>query len=148
VSVKLRAEKGVGDLLAEARERIRRHSPREALARLEAGTVLVDLRSDDERARDGVIPGSVHIPRSVLEWRVDPGSGWANPAVADRDAELILVCNEGYSSSLAAADLVALGFGATGDLAGGFAAWRDEGLPVRPATAPAPGLPGMGGPEW
>ena len=62
----------------------------------------MDLRSHDERARAGVIPGSVHVPRSVLEWRVDPDSGFSNAHVADPELELILVCHEGYSSSLVA----------------------------------------------
>jgi rhodanese-related sulfurtransferase len=72
------------------------------------GSVIVDLRSHDERARDGVIPGSVHVPRSVLEWRVDPDSGWSNPYLSDKDVELIFVCHEGYSSSLAASSLPGL----------------------------------------
>ena len=92
----------VAELLAEARSGIRRYGPVEALARTANGSVLVDLRSHDEREQDGVIPGSVHVPRSVLEWRVDEHSGFANPHVARRDLELILVCDEGYSSSLAA----------------------------------------------
>ena len=74
----------------------------------------MDLRSHDERAGDGIIPGSVHVPRSVLEWRVDPDSGFSNPHVAERELELILVCNEGYSSSLAASSLTDLGHLARG----------------------------------
>ena len=70
----------------------------------------------------------MHVPRSVLEWRVDPGSGYSNPVVADEEAELILVCHEGYSSSLAAASLSELGRGRVGDLVGGFVAWRASGL--------------------
>jgi rhodanese-related sulfurtransferase len=111
------------------------------------GSVIVDLRSHDERARDGVIPGSVHVPRSVLEWRVDPGSGYSNPVVADDEAELILVCHEGYSSSLAAASLSELGHGRVSDLIGGFVAWRDSGLETIAAPPPPDGLPGMGGPD-
>ena len=109
--------------------------------------MIVDLRSHDERARDGVIPGSVHVPRSVLEWRVDPNSGYSNPVVADQEAELILVCHEGYSSSLAAASLSELGHGRVGDLVGGFVAWRDSGLGTITAPSPPDGLPGMGGPD-
>jgi len=107
--------------------------------------VIVDVRSHDERARDGVIPGSVHVPRSVLEWRVDPESGYSNPAVADDEAELILVCHEGYSSSLAAASLSELGHGRVGDLVGGFVAWQASGLETIAAPPAADGLPGMGG---
>ena len=132
-------------MLAEARTRIARYSPEEAAA---ADAVVVDLRSSDERARDGIIPGSVHVPRSVLEWRCDPASSWANPVVADRGLHLILVCAHGYSSSLAAESLVVLGFEHVGDLEGGFEAWRDAGLPVVPAPEPDDSvLPGMGGPQ-
>lgn len=109
--------------------------------------MIVDLRSHDERARDGVIPGSVHVPRSVLEWRVDPGSGYSNPVVADDEAELILVCHEGYSSSLAAASLSELGHGRVGDLVGGVVAWRRSGLETIVASPAPDGLPGMGGPD-
>ena len=109
--------------------------------------MIVDLRSHDERAREGVIPGSVHVPRSVLEWRVDPDSGYSNRAVADDEAELILVCHEGYSSSLAAASLSELGRRRVGDLVGGFVAWRASGLETIAPPLPQDGLPGMGGPE-
>jgi rhodanese-related sulfurtransferase len=139
------AVSGVAELLAEARSGIRRYRPAEALARAAAGSTFVDLRSHDERERDGVIPGSVHVPRSVLEWRVDERSGFSNPHVAQRELELVLVCNEGYSSSFAAAALRELGFSRAGDLAGGFQAWRAAGLPTMPAPPPAAGLPGMGG---
>ena len=132
-------------LLADARERIARYEPQKAQERALNGSVIVDLRSHDERARRGVIPGSVHVPRSVLEWRVDPGSGWSNPLVSDKDVELILVCHEGYSSSLAAASLRGIGRSRVADLVGGFHAWRDAGLETIPAPPPADGLPGMGG---
>jgi len=126
--------------LADARDRIVRLSPSEAAA---SGALIVDTRSHDERERDGIVPASVHVPLSVLEWRADQTSDYANPVLADR--KLILLCAHGYSSSLAAARLVDLGIDA-GDVDGGFEAWRDAGLPV--AAAPAPvGLPGMGGPQ-
>ncbi len=127
-------------MLAEARARISRFSPSEAES---SACLLVDTRSNDERERDGIVPGSVHVPLSVLEWRADQTSGYANPALADRT--LILMCAHGYSSSLAAARLIDLGVDA-GDLHGGFAAWQDAGLPVAPAP-PATGIPGMGGPQ-
>jgi rhodanese-related sulfurtransferase len=107
--------------------------------------VIVDLRSHDERVRDGVIAGSVHVPRSVLEWRVDPDSGFSNPHVTDRSLELILLCHEGYSSSLAAASLRELGRTRVADLVGGIQAWRDDGLETVAASEPPEGLPGMGG---
>ncbi len=128
-------------MLAEARAAIARYTPQEAAA---ADAVLVDLRSHDERARDGIVPGSVHVPRSVLEWRCDQGSQWPNPNLAGRT--LILFCAHGYSSSLAAASLVRLGLEA-GDVEGGFEGWRAAGLPVAPAPPPEDGLPGMGGPQ-
>ena len=134
-------------LLAYSRERIARYEPQEALERSAGPSVIVDLRSHDERARDGVIAGSVHVPRSVLEWRVDPDSGYSNPAVADKDVELILVCHEGYSSSLAAASLRGVGRTRVADLIGGFVAWREAGLETIPAPTPPKGLPGMGGPD-
>lgn len=111
-------------MLAEARSRIVRFAPAEAM---EADVLLVDLRCADERARVGTIPGSVHVPRSVLEWRADPTSEWHDPKLAGR--RLVLVCAQGYSSSLAAASLVQLGVDA-GDLEGGFEAWTAAGLPV------------------
>ena len=107
----------------------------------------MDLRSHDERAREGIIPGSVHVPRSVLEWRVDPGSGYSNPIVADGNVELILVCHEGYSSSLAAASVRGIGRERVAELVGGFEAWRDAGLETVAAPAPPEGLPGLGGPD-
>ena len=111
-------------MLAEARSRIVRYTPAEAT---EADVLLVDLRSVDERSRTGVIPGAVHVPRSVLEWRADPTSEWHDPVLAV--CRLVLVCAQGYSSSLAAASLVQLGVDA-GDLDGGFEAWVSAGLPV------------------
>jgi len=123
----------IDDLLAEARGRLRRVEPHEVAASLERGAVLVDIRSELHRERDGVIPGAVHHPRNVLEWRADPASGAADPALGDLDRELILVCDSGYQSSLAAATLQDLGRSGATDLAGGFAAWRDAGLPVEPA---------------
>jgi rhodanese-related sulfurtransferase len=114
----------IDKMLLEARGRITRYSPHEAS---ESGHLLVDTRSSDERRRDGVIPGSVHAPLSVLEWRADQTCEHANPELGSR--RLIIVCTHGYSSSLAADRLVSLGIDA-GDLDGGFEAWRDAGLPV------------------
>ena len=131
---------GIDQVLAEARERITRWSPTTAAA---SAGLIVDTRSNDERDRIGIVPGSVHVPLSVLEWRADQSSGFANPAVADRT--LIIMCTHGYSSSLAAARLIDLGVDA-GDLDGGFAAWHEAGLPVVPAP-PTIGVPGMGGPQ-
>jgi len=87
------------------------------------------------------------VPRSVLEWRCDPTSGWSNPRLADRTLPLVLFCAHGYSSSFAAAALLELGFARAGDLIGGFEAWREAGLPVAVAPPPGDALPGMGGPQ-
>jgi rhodanese-related sulfurtransferase len=118
------------DLLGRARERLDRLTPGETLAALREGAVLVDIRSEVQRATDGVVPQAVFVPRNVLEWRLDPDSGAANPTLARLDARVIVMCNEGYQSSLAAATLQDLGFERATDLIGGFQAWRASGLPV------------------
>jgi len=123
----------VDQLLAEARAQLNRVEPRDTPALLADGAVLVDIRSDAQRASDGVIPDAVYVPRNVLEWRADPESDDAEPALGDHHTRLVLICNEGYQSSLAAATLRRLGRDAT-DVVGGFLAWRESGLPV--ATAP------------
>jgi rhodanese-related sulfurtransferase len=131
----------IEQLLASARARIRRYAP----ADVPPGAVLVDIRTADARSRDGVIEGALHIPRTVLEWRVDPSSAWRTPHLRGSE-QLVLVCDHGYSSSLAAATLVELGLEA-GDVIGGFEAWVAAGLPVKPACEPPPGLPGTGPPD-
>ena len=93
----------VDDLLAEARRRITRYEPAEALAAQAHGAVLVDIRSDGERAAGGVPVGSLHVPRTVLEWRLDPASPWCSPHAPGLSDEVILLCAHGFSSSLAAA---------------------------------------------
>jgi rhodanese-related sulfurtransferase len=122
----------IDDLLAAARARLDRLSPAAAAEAAATGAaVLVDVRSEAQRARDGAIPGAVCHPRNVLEWRVDPASSHADPRLsADLDATLVIVCDEGYQSSLAAATLQDLGFARATDLVGGFQAWRAAGLPV------------------
>jgi rhodanese-related sulfurtransferase len=122
------------ELLEAAQARIERLEPAEALAAIEQGALLIDIRSDLDRERDGMIPGSLHIPRTVLEWRLDPDSSWRNPHVGGLGEQVVLFCDHGCSSVFAAATLVELGFERAGDLIGGFAAWRQAGLP----TAPAP----------
>lgn len=131
----------IDELLAAARARIRTYRPTE----VPAGAVIVDIRSADARRRDGVISGALHIPRTVLEWRVDPSSEWQRPQLTGSE-QLVLLCDHGYSSSLAAASLSQLGVDA-GDVIGGFEAWVEAGLPVEPAGDPPSGLPGMGPPD-
>jgi rhodanese-related sulfurtransferase len=117
-------------LLDEARSALQRLEPSHAYARMQEGVVLVDTRSDDQRARDGAIPGALPIPLSVLEWRVDPESGHHDPAIGSFEEPIILVCAHGFSSSLAAKRLQALGFANATDVIGGFEAWKADGLPV------------------
>jgi len=123
----------INDLLEAARGRLRRLDPDQAAAAVAGGAKLVDIRSETQRRRDGVVPGAHHHPRNVLEWRLDPESGHADPELADPDAHIVLMCDAGYQSSLAAATLQDLGFRRATDLAGGFQAWRAAGLPVEPA---------------
>jgi rhodanese-related sulfurtransferase len=120
----------INELLAEARARIDRLTPEAAMDAMRRGALLVDTRSADLRERDGVIPGSVHVPLSVLFWRLDPASGHHDPALSDLERQIVLVCHHGYSSSLAAATLRDLGFARPGDVDGGFEAWAAAGLPV------------------
>jgi|ERR671932_31476 rhodanese-related sulfurtransferase len=126
--------KTIEELLAAARERLRRVDPAAARQEVERGAVIVDIRAESQRARDGVIPGAHFVPRNELEWRADPSSDWRDPVVSDPGRKLIVMCNAGYQSSLAAATLQDLGLDAT-DLEGGFQAWRSEGLPVEPPPA-------------
>ena len=121
---------GVDDLLAAARARLRRLSPLETFVAVDRGAVLVDIRPAAQRAEHGEIPGAIVIERNVLEWRLDPRSD-ARLSFADRyDLEVIVTCQEGYTSSLAAAALQDIGLTRATDLAGGFAAWRAAGLPT------------------
>ena len=120
----------VEDLLEAARARIRRATPDEAQRAAAEGAVLVDLRCPGERARTGMIPGSIAIARSVLEWRADPASPWRDDRIARPEARVLLLCEEGYSSSLAAASLCDLGFERVGDVVGGMERWLAEGRPV------------------
>jgi rhodanese-related sulfurtransferase len=121
----------IDDMLAAARERLERMDPADAVAAVERGAVLVDIRSENRRRADGTIPGAVPVPRNSLEWRVDPASGHSEPLLGDDlDRRLILVCDEGFQSSLAAATLQDLGFARATDLVGGFQAWKAAGLPV------------------
>jgi rhodanese-related sulfurtransferase len=108
-------------LLAAARARLDRVEPSDLAAALAAGALVVDIRPESSRREEGELPGAIVVDRNVLEWRLDPTSQHALPLAADR-RRVVLVCNEGYASSLAAAPLRDLGLDAT-DLAGGFRAW-------------------------
>jgi rhodanese-related sulfurtransferase len=144
------ARRNLDQLLDDAARRIERLEPAAALAAVERGATLVDIRSDSDRGRDGIVPGSLHIPRTVLEWRVDPDSAWHNPHVGGLEEQILLLCDHGCSSILAAATLVELGFTRAGDVVGGFAGWRAAGLPIAPAPIGEPRpdeLPGLGPPD-
>lgn len=121
---------GIADILAAARSRLTRLGPLETAAAVARGAVLVDIRPAAQRAEFGEIPGAVIIERNVLEWRLDPRSDARLPFADDYDLEVVVTCQEGYTSSLAAAALQDLGLRRATDLAGGFAAWRDAGLPT------------------
>jgi rhodanese-related sulfurtransferase len=122
----------IDDLLAEARSRLTRLDPVEANAAVREGALLIDIRAESQRAADGVVPGALFVARNVLEWRCDPSSEHRDPRIDGRERQLIIMCNEGYQSSLAAATLHELGLTRTTDLDGGFQAWRAAGLPVEP----------------
>src|SRR4051812_42470210 len=123
----------VDDLLARARSSLDRVDPGAAAREVEDGALLIDIRSESQRAQDGVVPGALYFPRNVLEWRCDPECEARDPRVGGLDRRVIVMCDAGYASSLAAANLQELGFERATDLDGGFQAWRDAGLPVEPA---------------
>jgi rhodanese-related sulfurtransferase len=111
-------------LLAQARRRLDRVRPERLAEELAAGAILIDTRPIEQRQRDGELPGAIVVDRNVLEWRLDPTSPHRLPIAIDANTRFIIVCNEGYSSSLAAATLQELGLRSATDLAGGFQAWR------------------------
>ena len=124
------------ELLMEARALLpRRPSPAQALAAQANGALLIDIRGDDQRQASGLIPGAILLPRNALEWRCDPASPWRHPAVTGRDQHLILICQQGFQSSLVAATLQRLGLAHATDLNGGFDAWAAAGLPVTPGRS-------------
>ena len=124
--------RGVDQMLADARARLRRLDPAGAAAAQRDGAVLVDIRPAALRAGTGLIPGALVIERNYLEWRFDP-EGEARLPIADSyDLHVVVYCAEGYTSSLAAAALQDLGLHRATDLAGGIAAWLAAGLPTVP----------------
>ncbi|MFI6863566.1 rhodanese-like domain-containing protein [Streptomyces sp. NPDC050421] len=121
---------GIDELLERVRDGYERLGPQEAKAAAEDGALLVDIRYAELRARDGLIPGALVVERNELEWRLDPqGSHRAAEAVS-HGLRVVVICNEGYASSLAAESLHRLGLYRATDLIGGFQAWRAAGLPV------------------
>jgi rhodanese-related sulfurtransferase len=121
----------VDDLLAAARTRIRRLAPHQAAEAQRRGALLIDIRPTVQRRWEGEVPGAITVERNVLEWRLDPASTHRLTQITDHDREIVIMCSEGYASSLVAATLVDLGYSSAADLAGGFQAWAAAGLPVR-----------------
>jgi rhodanese-related sulfurtransferase len=122
----------IDEVLKQARSRLSRVDARQAAAEHARGALLVDTRTDSQRATQGEIPGALVIDRTVLEWRLDPSSPHRIPEAVNHDVRVIVMCSEGYSSSLAAASLQDLGLVNATDVIGGFQAWRADGLPVKP----------------
>jgi rhodanese-related sulfurtransferase len=116
--------------LSAARARIDRIGPHEAASRVAAGAVLVDIRPAAQRAAEGEVPGALAVERNVLEWRFDPASDARLPVATGYDLDVIVLCSEGYTSSLAADALRSLGLHRATDVIGGFWAWTAAGLPT------------------
>ena len=126
----------IDEVLAHARAGLDRVTPQRADELRRAGALLVDIRPHANRLAEGEIPDSVPIERIVLEWRLDPAGAHRLPGFT-ADTPVVVLCNEGYASSLAARDVRQLGVRSVTDLIGGFRAWRAAGLPVRPGATPA-----------
>ncbi|GIJ61076.1 rhodanese-like domain-containing protein [Virgisporangium aurantiacum] len=124
------APPGVGRVLAEARDGVRRYTPHETEAARTRGALVVDTRTETQRAEVGELPGALVIDRTVLEWRLDPASDARIAEATGYDVEVIVVCRQGFSSSLAAESLRRLGLHRATDMVGGVEAWLAAGLPV------------------
>jgi rhodanese-related sulfurtransferase len=134
-----RAAQTVDDVLTAARSRLTRLTPAQASAAAARGALLVDTRPIHQRIVEGEIPGALVLERNVLEWRLDPSSEAAIPEAA-HDLFVVVLCSEGYSSSLAAAALLDLGVYRATDVIGGVHAWSAAGLPLSPGGTPAGSL--------
>lgn len=122
---------GIDELLERVRTGYTRVEPPEAYEAARHGeALLVDIRYAALRERDGLIPGALVVERNELEWRLDPQGSHRAPEATSHDLRVVVICNEGYASSLAAESLRRLGLHRATDLVGGFQAWRSEGLPV------------------
>ncbi|WP_433201349.1 rhodanese-like domain-containing protein [Dactylosporangium sp. CS-047395] len=121
---------GVDTVLAEARRGVRRYTPHETLAARQRGAIVVDTRTETQRAETGELPGAIVIDRTVLEWRLDPASDVRIAEAVSYDVEIIVVCRQGFSSSLAAESLRRVGLHRATDLEGGIEAWLRAGLPL------------------
>lgn len=124
--------RSIDEVLAEARASLIRVGPRQAHAEQAGGALVVDIRPGWQREREGEVPGSLVVERNHLEWRFDPTSDARLPEAVDHDVRVIVLCSEGYTSSLAAVALQGLGLRRATDVDGGFHAWRAAGLPTVP----------------
>ncbi|MFE5627616.1 rhodanese-like domain-containing protein [Streptomyces virginiae] len=132
---------GIDELLERVRAGYTRVDAQEAYAAASAGALLVDIRYQALRDRDGLIPGALVVERNELEWRLDPTGSHRAAEATSHDLRVVVICNEGYASSLAAASLHALGLHRATDLTGGFQAWKSAGLPVVAGGGPAAAPP-------
>lgn len=121
---------GIDEHLEQVRQGYERVGPQEAFEAAADGALLVDIRYQALRERDGFIPGAVVVERNELEWRLDPRGSHRLPQAVGHDLRIVVICNEGYASSLAAESLHRLGLRRATDLVGGFQAWKTAGLPV------------------
>ncbi|SCF23277.1 rhodanese-like domain-containing protein [Micromonospora mirobrigensis] len=128
--------RGIDEILADARSRLRRLDPETAHLAYRSGALLVDIRPAGQRAAHGTVPGALAIERNVLEWRLDPRCPARLPVAVGYDLPVVVLCQEGYTSSLAAAALQEIGLRHATDVVGGFAAWRIAGLPALGPTSP------------
>ena len=139
--------RSAAELLAEARSGLQRLTPAEAEQAVRAGACLVDIRDDAQRAREGEIAGSWIVPRNVLEWRFADADGARDPRLPERDGLPIVLCGQGFQSSLVAHALQQLGFTRATDVIGGFAGWVAAGLPTVPYGAGGAERVIAGGPD-
>ena len=120
----------IDQLLDQARARIQRFTPEETLSHLRAGALVIDIRPVAQRAAHGVVPGALCIERNVLEWRLDPSCAHRIPEADSCERRVIVLCQQGYASSLAADSLRSLGYAQAADMIDGFDGWRAAGLPT------------------
>ena len=128
----------IADVLAAARARLTRLAPADAAAAVRGGARLVDIRPGWQRLAEGTVPGAVVIERNHLEWRLDPASDARVAEAVDHDVAWVVLCSEGYTSSLAAAALQDLGIHRATDVVGGYRAWAEAGLPTAPGSDAPP----------
>jgi len=129
--------KTVDKLLTDVRDRYERIDPEPALEEQRAGAVIVDTRCYEQRKEHGLIPGALLMERNVMEWRLDPDSDYHEPWVENHETRVIVVCQQGFGSSMAVRSLLDMGLVRATDMAGGFEAWRQGGLPIEPHSAEA-----------